>query len=98
MLEEVAAQLLEKPPRLRARVATVSPALDRLVGRLLAKDPGERPANAGLVALELQEVCVRVAEPGLRERAPDLTADRSLEEAKRLRALSEVVANAGRGG
>jgi tetratricopeptide (TPR) repeat protein len=45
--------LFDVPPRLGDLVPGMSPPLESLVARLLAKDPGERPADASLVLDEL---------------------------------------------
>jgi serine/threonine-protein kinase len=47
----VTAHLHEPPP-----LPGASPAWDALIGRLLAKDPGERPASAEALAEELREI------------------------------------------
>lgn len=53
-LMSVLARLLLKPaPRVRELCRDVSPRLDDLIARLLAKDPGERPDSAAAVAAEL---------------------------------------------
>ena len=44
-LEVLASHEATEPPRLRERAADVPPALDDLVARLLAKDPGQRPRS-----------------------------------------------------
>ena len=48
--------LLEDPPRLRARRAEVPARLERLIARLLAKEPGRRPATASAVDDELAAI------------------------------------------
>jgi serine/threonine protein kinase len=45
--------LVEQPPALRELCPSVPPALEALLGRLLAKDPGRRPAGADEVLAEL---------------------------------------------
>jgi serine/threonine-protein kinase len=47
------AHLSEQPPRLRDLGTAISPALDDLIARMLAKDPGERPASMAAVAAQL---------------------------------------------
>lgn len=44
------------PPRLRARRPGAGEALDTLIGELLAKDPGDRPATAAEVAARLKDI------------------------------------------
>ncbi|MBI4955101.1 MAG: serine/threonine protein kinase [Myxococcales bacterium] len=48
--------LMEPPPRLRTLRADAPPALDALVGRMLARDPAARPADGLAAARELWEV------------------------------------------
>ncbi|MEO5726405.1 MAG: protein kinase [Byssovorax sp.] len=45
--------LLEEPPQIVTLRPDVPPALDALVARLLAKDPGDRPSSAAVVAAAL---------------------------------------------
>src|SRR5207248_687647 len=44
------------PPSVRELNPAVAPALSDLVGRLLAKDPTQRPASAEVVAAELERL------------------------------------------
>jgi predicted ATPase len=48
--------VLEDPPPASARRARVPPALEALLGRMLAKQPGARPADAAALLLELSEL------------------------------------------
>ncbi|WP_437753234.1 serine/threonine-protein kinase [Sorangium sp. So ce1389] len=48
--------LLEDPPRLREIRPGIPAALDRLVGRMLAKSPSDRPADGDAVADELAQI------------------------------------------
>lgn len=52
----LAKMLFEKPPSLRDARKDVPAALSDLVSRMLARDPAERPADAGVVAAELQAI------------------------------------------
>jgi hypothetical protein len=60
--------LFEEAPRVRELRADVSPALDVLIARLLAKLPSERPVSADALAAELE----RLGDPA---RTPDHTID-----------------------
>lgn len=56
-------QIVQDPaPRLSDSLE-VPPELDALVASALAKDPGDRPANGGILAEELR-ACLAAAEPG----------------------------------
>jgi formylglycine-generating enzyme required for sulfatase activity len=59
----VKAHLRTKPPALRT-IVDVPAALDELTARLLAKDPANRGASAGAVALELEAIATGAAAPG----------------------------------
>jgi serine/threonine-protein kinase len=62
----IAAHLSEAPARLTPRIADVSPALDNLVQRCLAKDAALRPANADEVLQSLEGVVTPSAMSGAR--------------------------------
>jgi len=62
----IAAHLAEAPVRLSPRIADVSPALDDLVQRCLAKDAALRPANADEVLQTLEGVVTPSAVSGAR--------------------------------
>ena len=55
--------LLDEPPRLAQISAHVSPRLDALVASMLAKDPAERPADAGVVAEALARIDAPTDQP-----------------------------------
>lgn len=72
-IELMRMHVVRPPPRLRSMTLTapIPGRLDRLVDRLLAKEPHERPANAGeiLRELDLIEEEMRTREGSLRSRA-----------------------------
>jgi serine/threonine-protein kinase len=67
-------QLHNQPPTVRSRRADIPEELDRLVGRLLAKDPARRPVTAAEVRVELlrwsDPVTAAVATAAARRRRP----------------------------
>ncbi|MCC7535310.1 MAG: protein kinase, partial [Deltaproteobacteria bacterium] len=83
--------LLEDPPRVRELRADVPPALDRLVGRMLAKDPSLRPSDGAAMVSEIDALSVE---------RPSTRADGEEEETTSLttserRVFVVVVARAG---
>lgn len=68
--------LFDEPPRLAEMRPDIPPRLDDLVARMLAKEPGERPADAGQVAGALLELLSAIGgEPLVFERPiPAITA------------------------
>jgi serine/threonine kinase PknH len=66
------AHLVEPPPRPSERVATLSPALDDVIARALAKDPRTRPGSAGeLIAAAVRALSAEPAAPPSAERHAD---------------------------
>lgn len=64
-LPDILVAVLERQPcRPSERNPAVSPALDRLVGRLLSKQPDGRPISAAEVQEELQRLADAPAQPG----------------------------------
>ncbi|NUQ79616.1 MAG: protein kinase, partial [Polyangiaceae bacterium] len=65
--------LFEEAPRVRELEAAVPPGVDVLVSEMLSKDPGSRPATAGVVSARLMELGLATKAPapgeGLRDRA-----------------------------
>ncbi|MEV6108744.1 protein kinase [Streptomyces sp. NPDC051940] len=73
----------DAPPRLRERRPDAPAALDRLVGRLLAKDPRGRPESADAVAVALRELGGAPVVPRVRTPEP-ATAEENRELIVRL--------------
>jgi tetratricopeptide (TPR) repeat protein len=57
--------MIDAPPSVRSRVSDVPPDLDRLVARLLAKDPAAR-GTAGEIAAELERIATSEVKSGSR--------------------------------
>lgn len=60
--------LFDAPPSMRTIDPQISSSLDTLVGKLLVKDPAERPRDASLIAAELEELAARRAHSAPRTR------------------------------
>lgn len=63
VLAIVAKILLADVPPISTRRPEVPPALDRLIGRMLIKEPTQRPADAAQVAAALDEIPIERAAP-----------------------------------
>jgi eukaryotic-like serine/threonine-protein kinase len=62
--EVIAQHIYREPVPLRQRVSHVSPAIDELVLRLLAKDPAHRPRSAAELKVELDRLRDSMTGPG----------------------------------
>jgi serine/threonine protein kinase/tetratricopeptide (TPR) repeat protein len=82
--------MLEEAPRVRSLRPDISPEIDAIVARLLAKNPGDRPADGAATLRELSSL--RVTGPPERDRA-STPARASLGEAEQS-LLSVVLARA----
>ncbi len=86
----LASVLLADPPRLRDAMPEAPEALDALVASLLAKDPAERPGDAGELARQLTELAHIEAESGPRPVAPRPNSSLSTGERRVLCAVLAV--------
>ncbi len=75
--EVIVAQMFTEPRPVRDHVAGVTPELEELVLQLLAKEPEQRPADAGVVVERLDAIATRVPRRPLRASEPVLNATSS---------------------
>jgi serine/threonine-protein kinase len=66
MLELMNAHLVTPPPKLRAKVPHLSPALEELVDSMLQKEPSRRPPSADVVRLAVQRLIKQLREEATR--------------------------------
>ncbi len=76
VLAVLAKLVFEEPPRVREARPEIPPELDALVGRMMAKDPAERPADGAAVVREFERLGARRGEGP----APPAAAITSLEQ------------------
>ncbi len=89
----LAKMLFEEAPRARALRPEIPAALDDLVTRMMARDPRERPADAGVVAAELLSLVPSTTAEGGAARDPSAHADALTRGEQRL--VSVVAGAAG---